>query len=103
MRWNKPVLALAIIVLGCITSISGAAPDQQLTVYAARSSYSLPIVDRNGKPYIAVSDLLTPLGASTPQLKGKEWRLELNKAEARFTADNDKATIRGQRADLSGK
>ncbi|HEY3767808.1 MAG TPA: N-acetylmuramoyl-L-alanine amidase [Candidatus Angelobacter sp.] len=107
MRWNKPVLALgfalAIVVLCSVTFIAGAAPEQQLTVYAAQGSYSLSIMDRGGKPYIAVADLLSPLGASSPQLKGKEWRLELNKAEARFTEDKDKALIRGHQADLSGK
>jgi N-acetylmuramoyl-L-alanine amidase len=107
MRWNKPVLALglalAMVLLCSVTFIAGAAPEQQLTVYAAQASYSLLVIDRGGKPYIAVTDLLTPLGASSPQLKGKEWRLELNKAEARFTEDKDKALIRGHQADLSGK
>jgi N-acetylmuramoyl-L-alanine amidase len=106
MRWNKPVLTLglALVVALCsVTFIASAAPEQQLTVYAAQASYSLSVTDRNGKPYIAVTDLLTPLGASSPQLKGKEWRLELNKAEARFTEDKDKALIRGHQADLSGR
>jgi N-acetylmuramoyl-L-alanine amidase len=107
MRWNKPVwvwgLALVVVALCSVTFIAGAAPEQQLTVYAAQASYSLLVMDRGGKPYIAVTDLLTPLGASSPQLKGKEWRLELNKAEARFTEDKDKALIRGHQADLSGK
>jgi N-acetylmuramoyl-L-alanine amidase len=107
MRWNKPVwvlgLALVVVALCSVTFIAGAAPEQQLTVYAAQASYSLLVMDRGGKPYIAVTDLLTPLGASLPQLKGKEWRLELNKAETRFTEDKDKALIRGHQADLSGK
>ncbi|HEX3586426.1 MAG TPA: hypothetical protein VH024_10545, partial [Candidatus Angelobacter sp.] len=72
-------------------AIAGAVPDQQLTVYTAQASYSLPVFDRGGKAYIAVAGLLTPLGASAPRLKAKEWRLELNKAEARFTAGKDKA------------
>jgi N-acetylmuramoyl-L-alanine amidase len=84
-------------------AIAGAGSGQQLTVYTAQGSYSLPVFDRGGKPYIAVADLLAPVGASAPHLKGKEWRLELNKAEARFTADKDKAAIRSQEADLGGK
>lgn len=113
MRWNKAALALAIFGLCCVTalcwvtSIFSAAPEQQLTVYTAQTSYSLPVLDRNGKPYIAVTDLFTPLGATVSQLKGKEWKLELNKAgnkfEARLTEDKDKAIIRGHQADLSGK
>ena len=36
-------------------------------------------------------------------MKGKEWRLELNKAEVRLTEGKEKATIRGHEADLGGK
>jgi N-acetylmuramoyl-L-alanine amidase len=77
MRWNKPGLGLTIIIaLGCAMEISGAAPEQQLTVYTAQTSYSLPVLDRDGKPYVSVTDLLSLLGASRPIAKGKEWRLE---------------------------
>jgi N-acetylmuramoyl-L-alanine amidase len=109
MRWNKFALALAILVACCVTalcwvtSIFSAAPEQQLTVYTAQTSFSLPVLDRNGKPYVAVTDLISPLGASLSQIKSKEWKLELNKAEARLTEDKDKAIIRGHQADLSGK
>ena len=84
-------------------AIAGAVPGQQLTVYTAQASYSLPVFDRGGKAYIAVAELLSPVGASAPHLKGKEWKLELNKAEVRFTAGKDKAAIRGQETDLGGK
>jgi len=103
MRWNKPVLALAIIVFYCAMPISGATRGQQLTVYTAQTSYSLPVFDRGGKPYISITELLSPLGASLPQLKSKEWKLELNRAELRLTEDKDKAIIRGHQVDLSGK
>src|SRR5579864_9177880 len=103
MRWNKPVLALAIIVFYCARPISGATREQQLTVYSAQTSYSFPVLDRGGKPYISITELLSPLGASLPQLKSKEWKLELNRAELRLTEDKDKAIIRGHQVDLSGK
>jgi N-acetylmuramoyl-L-alanine amidase len=103
MRSSKPGIGLAAVALFFAMAIAGAVPGQQLTVYTAQASYLLPVFDRGGKPYIAVADLLSPLGASTPHLKGKEWKLELNRAEARFTPGKDKATIHGQEADLGGK
>lgn len=84
-------------------AIAGAVPGQQLTVYTAQASYSLPVLDRGGTTYIAVADLLSPLGASAPRLIRKEWKLGLNNAEACFTSGKDKAVIRGQQADLGGK
>jgi N-acetylmuramoyl-L-alanine amidase len=107
MRWSRPGAGLAVVALCCAVAFSGAVPEQQLTVYTAQTSYSLPVLNRGGKPYIAVTDLLLPLGASTPHLKGKdlkgkEWRLELNKAEARLTEGKDKASIGGSPVDLGG-
>lgn len=103
MRWSKPGIGPAAVALFWAMAIAGAPPGQQLTVYTAQASYSLPVSDRGGTAYIAVADLLSPLGASPPHLKGKEWKLDVNKVEARFTAGKDKAVIRGQQANLGGK
>jgi N-acetylmuramoyl-L-alanine amidase len=84
-------------------AVSSAAPEQQLTVYTAQASYSLPVVEREGRPYISLVDLLSPLGASTPTVKGKEWKAQLNKTEVRLTEGKDKGLIRGNQFDLDGK
>jgi N-acetylmuramoyl-L-alanine amidase len=102
MRWNKPGLGLALVALCWAIAFSGAAPEPQLTVYTAQTSYSLPVFDRAGKPYIAVADLFSPLGGTPPRNKGKEWRVALNKSEARFTEGKDKAGLRGGQVDLGG-
>lgn len=103
MRWNKLPLLLGVASLCCSLAIFSAAPEQQLTVYTAQNSYSLPVVEREGKPYIALADLLSPLGASTPALKNKEWRVQINKSEARLTEGKNKAVIRGNQIDLDGR
>ncbi len=103
MRWNKLGLGLAVVTLCCALGVSGATPEQQLTVYTARTSYSLPVIDRGGKPYISVMDLLLPLGASQPTAKGKDWRTSLNKTEVRLTEGKDKGTVNKQVVDLGGK
>jgi len=80
-----------------------AVPEQQLTVYTAQTSYSLPVLDRQGKPYIALLDLLSPLGAANPRNKGKDWTFSLNKAEARLSEGKDKANINGNQVALGEK
>jgi N-acetylmuramoyl-L-alanine amidase len=107
MRWSKQRtakagLAVAAVAL-CALGISADTAEHQLTVYTAQSTYSLPVLDREGKAFIDVASLLSPLGASQLHAKGKEWRLELNKAELRLTEGKEKAFIRGYQADLSGK
>jgi len=106
MRWSKPgaaLVILALVVLCCALGVSGAGPEQQLTVYTSQTSYSLPVVDRSGKQYISVADLLSPLGSSQPTTKEKDWRISLNKMDLRLTEGKDKAVINKQTVDLGGK
>jgi N-acetylmuramoyl-L-alanine amidase len=104
MRWTKRsrFLLTAAVVLGLALAISGAPADQQLTVYTAQATYSLAVLDHGGQPYIVLMDLLGPLGVSEPRVRGKDWRLKLNDAEARFAAGKNKANIRGGQIDLGG-
>lgn len=103
MRWSKTGAWPAVVALCCALGVSGAAPEQQLTVYTAKTSYSLPVIDRGGKPYISVTNLLLPLGASQPTTKGKDWRTSFNKMDVRLTEGKDKGTINKQVVDLGGK
>jgi N-acetylmuramoyl-L-alanine amidase len=105
MRWSKTGAGLAVlaVVALCCALVFGAGPAQQLTVYTAQTSYSLPVLDRGGKPYIFVTDLLSPLGASQPVTKGKDWRISVNKTDLRLTEGKDRGTIDKQAVDLGGK
>jgi N-acetylmuramoyl-L-alanine amidase len=103
MRWSKTGAGLAVVALCCALGVSAAAPEQQLTVYTAQTSYSLPVVDHGGKPYIFVTDLLLPLGASQPTSKEKDWRINVNKTDLRLTAGKNKGTINKQAVDLGSK
>ena len=103
MRWSKPGAGLAAVALYFALAVSGVAPERPLTVYTSQTSYSLPVLDRGGKPYISVAELLLPLGGSAPIAKGKEWKFALNKAEVRLTEGKEKAIIGGKQIDLGGK
>jgi N-acetylmuramoyl-L-alanine amidase len=103
MRWSKSGAGLAVVALCCALVVSAAGPEQQLTVYTAQTTYSLPVVDRGGKSYISITDLLSPLGASQPIARGKDWRTTLNKMDLRLTDGKDKGTINKQIINLGGK
>src|ERR1700757_867930 len=104
MRWIKFIFLAALIVgLCCFISSSSAAPERQLSVYTTQTSYSLPVLDRGGQPYISLADLFSPLGAMPTHAKGKEWRLAINNSEARFTEGKEKVSIHGDQVSLGGK
>ncbi|HKR96246.1 MAG TPA: N-acetylmuramoyl-L-alanine amidase [Candidatus Angelobacter sp.] len=103
MRWTKLLVMLGVAAGFCWPLAISSAVPEQLTVYTEKANYSLPVMEREGKPYISLADLLSPLGASAPTVKGKEWRVQLNKAEVRLTEGKNKAVIRGNQFDLDGK
>jgi N-acetylmuramoyl-L-alanine amidase len=103
MRWSKTGAVLAAVALYFALAVSGAAPEPHLTVYTSQTSYSLPVLDRAGKPYISLADMLLPLGASSSIAKGKEWKFALNNAEVRLTEGRERTTIGGRQVDLGGK
>lgn len=104
MRWSKKRTAiLAIFVLiGFALLLSVADPAKQFTVYTPQTSYSMEVLERQGQMYIALLDLLGPLGITIAPPQGNTWTVELNKVEARFTEGKDTAKIRGSTVDLGG-
>ena len=47
----------------------------QITVYSPQTSYSVPLLDVKGQPYVGLVDLLEPLGSVDAQPDGKKYKL----------------------------
>lgn len=104
MRWSKECTAIVatFVLITCALLISVADPSKQLTVYTPQSSYSMEVLERQGQMYIALLDLLGPLGITIAPPRANTWIVELNKVEAHFTEGKDTARIRGSTVDLGG-
>ena len=103
-RW-VPACA-GIVVCALLTFallLSGAPPDKHLTVYSVAANYSLPVVEREGHPYVGLLEVLEPLGKVSAKSEGKNWRLQYNKVEGDFQAGKTKARVQGRDAELFGK
>ncbi len=84
------------------------APEQQsqISVYSPQTSYSVPLLDVKGQPYIGVVELLEPLGAVDARPDGKKYKLRYTPpggrpAEMQFTDGKNKAKVRGENYKLS--
>ena len=78
------------------------APEQnQITVYSPQTSYSVPLLDVKGQPYIGLVELLEPLGSVDARPDGKKYKLRFTPPggrpeEMQFTDGKDKAKVRGR-------
>jgi N-acetylmuramoyl-L-alanine amidase len=104
MRWSRRsrFTATLLLLLCCALLVSVADPAKQLTVYTPQTSYSVDVLERDGKLYVDPAALVQPLGASALRNDGRDWKLQLNGVEARFTEGEDKARVRGDSIDLGG-
>ena len=91
------------ILLSLALPFSAAAPEKRLSVYSTVANYSLPIMQRQGRDYIGLLELLEPLGTVSAKSEGPRWRLHYNNVLGDFTVGKNHARVQGRDADLSAK
>ncbi len=101
-----PALALAAIIAHLATV--HAQPADQLTVYSAQTSYSVPLLDVKGLPYAGLVDLLEPLGSIDARPDGKKYKVKFTPpggraVEAQFNEGKDKAKLLGRKLQAAGE
>jgi N-acetylmuramoyl-L-alanine amidase len=75
--------------------------DKHLSIYSAVATYSLPVIDRTGREYIGLLELLEPLGRVSARVEGQHWKLRFNDVDCDFVAGKTRARIRGRDFDLA--
>ncbi|MGA2743245.1 MAG: N-acetylmuramoyl-L-alanine amidase [Candidatus Sulfotelmatobacter sp.] len=98
------------LILIVVTSVSvfaifllAATPEKHLAVYSVVANYSLPLVQREGRAYVGLLEVLEPLGTVSAKSEGPRWRLRYNNVEGDFQIGKSHARVQGRDADLAGK
>jgi N-acetylmuramoyl-L-alanine amidase len=91
------------LLLFAVLLLSAAAPEKHLAVYSTVANYSLPIVQREGRDYVGLLELLDPLGTVSAKSDPPRWRIHYNNVLGDFAAGKNRALIQGRNADLNGK
>lgn len=99
-RWGVSVFLLA---LSCAVFLIGAPTEKHLSVYSVAANYSLPLVQREGRDYVGLLELLEPLGKVSAKADGARWRLRYNNVEGTFQAGKNRAQVLGRDSDLGGR
>jgi N-acetylmuramoyl-L-alanine amidase len=102
-RFRGAGVFVCILVFTAVMLVSAAGPEKHLSVYSNAANYSLPIVQREGRDYVGLLELLDPLGTVSAKSDPPRWRLHYNNILGDFTAGKTHAHIQGRDADLAGK
>jgi len=100
---GRQMLQALIPFLLCSLLLSGAPADKYLSVYSVAANYSVPIVQREGRDYVGLLELLEPLGRVNAKAEGVRWRLRFNNVEGMFFLGKTHAHVQDRDADLIGK
>lgn len=105
MRWTSRVGgssgSIVFLVVLAALLLSAAAPDKRLSVYSTAANYSLPVVQRHGRDYVGLLELLDPLGTVSAKPDGSRWRIHYNNILGDFVAGQTRGRVQGRDADLA--
>jgi N-acetylmuramoyl-L-alanine amidase len=96
---TKKTLAILLAIL-TLPSAAPSADEKHVSVYSPVAIYTLPVLDRSGREYIGLLELLEPLGRVSSQSEGRRWRLRYNAVDAEFVAGSTRARIHGRDFDF---
>jgi len=88
-RYPWPRLFFLLSILLFLSVPLRAAPEKHLAVYSTVANYSLPIVQRQGRDYIGLLELLEPLGTVSAKADGLHWRLRYKQHSRRVHRRQD--------------
>jgi N-acetylmuramoyl-L-alanine amidase len=82
-------------------SLARSADEKHVFVYSPVATYTLPVVERTGRDYVGLLELLEPLGRVSSESNGHFLRLRYNTVDAEFTAGRTRSKIHGRDFDLT--
>jgi N-acetylmuramoyl-L-alanine amidase len=89
-----------LLVAATLLAAAPNADEKHVSVYSPVAIYNLPVLERAGREYVGVLELLEPLGRVSTETNGRYWRLRYNNVDAAFMAGKTRGKIRGRDFDF---
>jgi len=88
-------LAVALATVIFLTAAT-TADDKRLSIYSSVATYTLPVIDRLGREYVSLLEVLEPLGRISAHAEGQHWKMRFNNTDSDFVAGKTRIKIRGR-------
>ncbi len=89
------------IVLTIAALAAPAADDKRLSIYAPQASYAINVLERDGREYVPLLDVLASLGNASARQDGDKWKLKFNNTDSEFKNDRTKAKVNRKHVELA--
>jgi len=102
MRWTKPLFAALALALAALAHPTVAqAEEKHIAVFSPQTSFTLPVIAREGRDYIGLVEVLEPLGDVSAKMDGGRWKLRFNERDAEFINGQTHVKTKGKDVDLA--
>ncbi|MGZ4839404.1 MAG: N-acetylmuramoyl-L-alanine amidase, partial [Terriglobales bacterium] len=98
----KPGRNLVAIVIVVASLTATAADDKRLSVYTPQTYFWVTLSEREGRDYVALLDVLGPLGSTSARRDGDKWKVEFDRTQSEFKIEKNKAKVNRKNIDLTG-
>ncbi|HYX68320.1 MAG TPA: N-acetylmuramoyl-L-alanine amidase [Terriglobales bacterium] len=95
--------SLLLATLATLLLSSPAAEEPRLYVFAPNTRYQVAIMERAGKEYVGLVELLEPLGPVSGRVDGKKFKFRFKGIEAEFQDGKTQARIGKLKVELPGE
>ncbi len=95
-----PILLASLTLLSTAPAAAPSVEEKHVSVYSPVAIYTLPVVERAGRDYVGLLELLEPLGRVSTESNGHVLRLHYNAIDAEFVAGKTRAKIHGRDFDF---
>src|SRR5271163_2616523 len=91
------------LLLATVTLLSAppSTDEKHIAVYSPVAIYNLPVIERSGRDYVGLLELLEPLGRVSTETNGHSLKLRYNAIDAEFAAGKTRAKIHGRDFDFT--
>ena len=99
---TKKITAILLAAVTFLAAAPSAPPtdEKRISVYSPVAFYALPVLERGGREYVGLLELLEPLGRVSSQSDSRRWRLRYNSIDGEFLAGSTRIRIHGRDFDL---
>jgi N-acetylmuramoyl-L-alanine amidase len=102
MRWSKPLCLLGMLLLAIAPALRSA-DERRLTVFSPQASYSVAIVERDGRQYVGLQELLEPLAHPEIRFEGDRIRVRAGQVEGELRSGRSRLKVGRAEVDLGAK
>src|SRR5438309_547738 len=84
LRRARPVALLATIFVLLAAKVLLSVDEKKLAIFVSGKAYSVAVTDSRNMEYVALSEVLQPLGKLSLRAEGRTLRLRFNDIEGEF-------------------